>query len=89
MIVYQPPAAAKVIPVVDFAGSFSPSREDRQSVAYNVHKACRDIGFNGPFVIESFTNKVKSIARAAAIWRNFASTQDALIEVRALTGDSG
>ena len=25
----------------------------------------------GPFVIESFTNKVKSIARAAAIWRNF------------------
>ena len=45
MIVYQPPAAARVIPVVDFAGSFSPRREDRQSVAYNVHKACRDIGF--------------------------------------------
>jgi D-psicose/D-tagatose/L-ribulose 3-epimerase len=45
-----------------------------------VAKACRDIGFNGPFVIESFTNKVKSIARAAAIWRNFAPTQDALAE---------
>ncbi len=43
-----------------------------------VAQACRDIGFNGPFVIESFTNKVKSIARAAAIWRNFADSQDAL-----------
>lgn len=45
-----------------------------------VAKACRDIGFNGPFVIESFTNKVKSIAKAAAIWRNFADSQDALAE---------
>jgi D-psicose/D-tagatose/L-ribulose 3-epimerase len=44
----------------------------------DVAQACRDIGFNGPFVIESFTNKVKSIARAAAIWRKFADTQDAL-----------
>jgi len=40
--------------------------------------ACRDIGFDGPFVIESFTSAVKSIARAAAIWRAFAPTQDAL-----------
>jgi D-psicose/D-tagatose/L-ribulose 3-epimerase len=45
-----------------------------------VAQACRDINFRGPFVIESFTNKVKSIARAAAIWRNFASTQDELAE---------
>ena len=45
-----------------------------------VAQACRDIGFDGPYVIESFTNKVKSIARAAAIWRNFAPTQDALAE---------
>ena len=45
-----------------------------------VAQACRDIGFKGPFVIESFTNKVKSIARAAAIWRNFSPTQDALAE---------
>jgi D-psicose/D-tagatose/L-ribulose 3-epimerase len=43
-----------------------------------VAQACRDIGFNGPFVIESFTNKVKSIAKAAAIWRKFADSQDAL-----------
>jgi D-psicose/D-tagatose/L-ribulose 3-epimerase len=45
-----------------------------------VAAACKDVGFNGPFVIESFTNKVKSIARAAAIWRKFAETQDALAE---------
>lgn len=45
-----------------------------------VATACRDIGFTGPYVIESFTNKVKSIARAAAIWRNFSDTQDALAE---------
>jgi len=45
-----------------------------------VADACRDIGFKGPYVIESFTNKVKTIARAAAIWRNFALTQDALAE---------
>lgn len=43
-----------------------------------VAQACRDIGFTGPFVIESFTNKVKSIAKAAAIWRKFADSQDAL-----------
>ena len=45
-----------------------------------VAQACRDIGFTGPFVIESFTNKVKSIAKAAAIWRTFAASQDALAE---------
>ncbi len=45
-----------------------------------VAQACRDIGFTGPFVIESFTNKVKSIAKAAAIWRKFSDTQDALAE---------
>jgi D-psicose/D-tagatose/L-ribulose 3-epimerase len=43
-----------------------------------VAQACRDIRYTGPMVIESFTNKVKSIARAAAIWRSFAASQDAL-----------
>jgi D-psicose/D-tagatose/L-ribulose 3-epimerase len=43
-----------------------------------VATACREIGFNGPFVIESFTNKVKSIAKAAAIWRTFEASQDTL-----------
>jgi ABC-type proline/glycine betaine transport system ATPase subunit len=37
-----------------------------------------DIGYDGPVVIESFTAKVKSIARAAAIWRALAPTQDDL-----------
>jgi D-psicose/D-tagatose/L-ribulose 3-epimerase len=46
----------------------------------DVAQACRDIGFKGPFVIESFPNKVKSIARAAAIWRNFSESQDALAQ---------
>lgn len=43
-----------------------------------VARALNDIGYEGAVVIESFTNKVKSIARAAAIWRPFAQSQDAL-----------
>jgi D-psicose/D-tagatose/L-ribulose 3-epimerase len=43
-----------------------------------VAKALRDIGYDGPVVIESFTAKVKSIARAAAIWRALAPNQDVL-----------
>jgi D-psicose/D-tagatose/L-ribulose 3-epimerase len=42
--------------------------------------ALRDISYDGPVVIESFTNKVKSIARAAAIWRAFEPSQDALAQ---------
>jgi D-psicose/D-tagatose/L-ribulose 3-epimerase len=44
----------------------------------DVAKALKNIGYNGPVVIESFTSKVQSIARAAAIWRNLAPSQDAL-----------
>lgn len=40
--------------------------------------ALRDINYDGPVVIESFTAKVESIARAAAIWRPLAQTQDAI-----------
>ncbi len=40
--------------------------------------ALRDIQYDGPVVIESFTANVKSIARAAAIWRALAPSQDAL-----------
>jgi D-psicose/D-tagatose/L-ribulose 3-epimerase len=43
-----------------------------------VCQALKDIQYDGPVVIESFTAKVKSIARAAAIWRPLASSQDAL-----------
>lgn len=45
-----------------------------------VAAALRDINYNGPVVIESFTSKVKSIARAAAIWRPLAPSQDALAQ---------
>lgn len=43
-----------------------------------VAQALGAINYNGPLVIESFTPKVKSIARAAAIWRPLASSPDAL-----------
>jgi D-psicose/D-tagatose/L-ribulose 3-epimerase len=46
----------------------------------DVAAACREIGYTGPAVIESFTSAVKSIARAAAIWRPLADTQDALAQ---------
>jgi D-psicose/D-tagatose/L-ribulose 3-epimerase len=42
--------------------------------------ALRDIGYDGAVVIESFTDKVKTIARAAAIWRPFEASQDALAQ---------
>ena len=45
-----------------------------------VAAACRDISYQGPCVIESFTAAVKSIARAAAIWRALAPTQDGLAQ---------
>lgn len=45
-----------------------------------VKQALHDVGYDGPVVIESFTNKVKTIARAAAIWRAFEPSQDALAQ---------
>lgn len=46
----------------------------------DVATALRDIHYDGPVVIESFSDQVKSIARAAAIWRPLAPSQDALAE---------
>jgi D-psicose/D-tagatose/L-ribulose 3-epimerase len=45
-----------------------------------VRDALKAVGYDGPVVIESFTSKVKTIARAAAIWRSFEPSQDALAE---------
>jgi D-psicose/D-tagatose/L-ribulose 3-epimerase len=45
-----------------------------------VGDALKAVGYDGPVVIESFTSKVKTIARAAAIWRSFETSQDALAE---------
>ncbi len=42
--------------------------------------ALRDIGYDGPVVIESFSDQIESIAKAAAIWRPVAPTQDALAQ---------
>jgi len=44
----------------------------------DVKQAIIDIQYDGPIVIESFTPKVKSIARAAAIWRPLESSPDYL-----------
>jgi D-psicose/D-tagatose/L-ribulose 3-epimerase len=46
----------------------------------DVAQALSDVGYDGPVVIESFTDKVKTIARAAAIWRSFEPSQDALAQ---------
>lgn len=43
-----------------------------------VASALKEIGYDGPVVIESFTPAVKSIARAVCIWRPLAESQDAL-----------
>lgn len=43
-----------------------------------VAAALKDIQYDGAVVIESFTPKVKSIARAAAIWRTFEPSPDDL-----------
>ncbi len=45
-----------------------------------VAQALKDIDYDGPVVIESFTPDVKSIARAAAIWRQLAPSSDALAQ---------
>jgi D-psicose/D-tagatose/L-ribulose 3-epimerase len=46
----------------------------------DVAQALKDINYQGACVIESFTSKVKSIARAAAIWRPLAPSQDELAQ---------
>jgi D-psicose/D-tagatose/L-ribulose 3-epimerase len=43
-----------------------------------VAQALKDINYDGPVVIESFTTTVETIARAAAIWRPLGPTQDAI-----------
>ena len=40
--------------------------------------ALKDVKYDGPVVIESFTSQVKEIARAVCIWREIAPSQDAI-----------
>jgi D-psicose/D-tagatose/L-ribulose 3-epimerase len=43
-----------------------------------IAQALKDVDYQGPVVIESFTNQVKEIARAVCIWREIAPSQDAI-----------
>jgi len=45
MIVYEPPAEIREIPIVDFAGAWSDQVADREAVAAAIHRACRETGF--------------------------------------------
>ena len=45
MRLYQPARAADHIPVIDLGGSFSSDLATRKTVAWEVHKACRETGF--------------------------------------------
>lgn len=45
-----------------------------------IGKALKLTGYQGPVVIESFTDQVKEIARAVCIWREIAPNQDAIAE---------
>lgn len=46
----------------------------------DIAAALKKIGYSGALVIESFTSEVKEIARAAAIWRPPAPTQEGLAQ---------
>jgi D-psicose/D-tagatose/L-ribulose 3-epimerase len=46
----------------------------------SITDALRETGYDGALVIESFTPDNQTIARAAAIWRPLAASQDALAE---------
>jgi D-psicose/D-tagatose/L-ribulose 3-epimerase len=57
-----------------------------------IASALREVGYEGAIVIESFTIENQAIARAAAIWRALAPTQDAIATeglsfLRALLGN--
>jgi D-psicose/D-tagatose/L-ribulose 3-epimerase len=59
-----------------------------------IASALRDVRYEGPIVIESFTIENQVIARAAAIWRALAPTQDAIATeglsfLRALLSEDG
>jgi D-psicose/D-tagatose/L-ribulose 3-epimerase len=45
---------------------------------HDVAAALKDVKYDGPVVIESFTAQVKEIARAVCIWREIAPSQDAI-----------
>lgn len=44
----------------------------------SIASALKEMDYQGPVVIESFTDQVKEIARAVCIWREIAPSQDAI-----------
>ncbi|MFM0051513.1 isopenicillin N synthase family dioxygenase [Caballeronia grimmiae] len=68
MLIYQPPTAAKFIPVIDLEGSFSEDIERRKKVAWEVHKASRDTGF---FYISNHRISEEVMAGQLALARDF------------------
>lgn len=46
----------------------------------SVRDALKEVGYDGPVVIEAFNSDIKEIARAVALWRPLASSPDALAE---------
>ncbi|MCC6001778.1 MAG: isopenicillin N synthase family oxygenase [Pararhodobacter sp.] len=45
MIIYEPPHPAREVPLIDLTDSFSDDLEKRKAVAWEIHKACVDVGF--------------------------------------------
>lgn len=45
-----------------------------------IAEAVRDVNFDGPMVIETFSEENETVARAASIWRPLAESPDALAE---------
>ena len=43
-----------------------------------IARALKEVGYQGPVVIESFTSQVKEIAKAVCIWRKIAPDQDTI-----------
>ena len=52
--------------------------EDESTNWQGIKKACEEISFEGPFVIESFTPDCIEMAKAASIWRNLAESPEVL-----------
>ncbi|WP_191567254.1 sugar phosphate isomerase/epimerase family protein [Metabacillus idriensis] len=46
----------------------------------SVSKALKDINYDGPVVIESFTTEIKEISRAVSQWRTLAPSQDSIAQ---------
>lgn len=68
----------------DLLGHFHACENDRGTPGtgsidwIGVRGALREIGYAGPVVIESFTPGIVEIAKAAAVWRPLATSQDEL-----------